>query len=155
VKKLSFLLAALVLAGTHIYAQEYKIALGAGPEWNMNSRKNFAGGAVLGFDYNLPKSFAAGLGFGINYNFSNVVVIEPAAMFRWYFLGKGHTGFFAQADIGAFFLQEDGEVYTYFLGGLRGGYRFQLKKSFYIEPYGRLGYPFAFGIGALAGYKFQ
>jgi len=41
-----------------------------------------------------------------------------------------------------------------FLGGLRGGYRFTLASHFYVEPYGRIGYPFAFGIGALAGLMF-
>jgi len=42
-------------------AQEKKMALGLGPEFNMNSRENFAGGAALGFDYNIARSFAAGL----------------------------------------------------------------------------------------------
>ena len=57
--KKTLLLTMLVLPlGMGVFAQEKKAAFGLGPEWNMNSRENFAGGAVLGFDYNLPHSFA-------------------------------------------------------------------------------------------------
>jgi len=153
--KKTILLAALVLAlCVNLYAQEQekKAALGIGIEWNMNSRENFAGGAALSFDYALPHSLAVGLNAGASSNFTGITVIEPAALFRWYFLG-GYNGFFAQADCGAYLILEDGEFTAMFLGGLRGGFRIPLK-SFYIEPYGRIGYPFAFGIGALAGIKF-
>ncbi|WP_461257932.1 hypothetical protein [Treponema sp. R80B11-R83G3] len=149
------LLAVLVLAGMNLYAQENKAALGIGLEWNMNSRKDFGGGAAFGFDYTLPRSLALGLNFCASYNFTNAVVFEVADMIRWYFMGKGHTGFFLQADLGAFLMLEDGELSPYFLGGLRGGYRLPLGSSFYLEPYGRIGYPFIFGIGVMTGYKFK
>jgi len=139
------------------FAQEQKMAIGLGPEFNMNSRYNFAGGVVLGFDYNLPVTvapFAAGITVTTSTNFTNAVVIEPAAMFRWYFLGKGHTGFFAQADVGTYIIFEDEEVYSLFLGGLQAGYRMPFGSMFYAEPYGRIGYPFVFGIGASAGIRF-
>jgi hypothetical protein len=160
-KLLSFIILLMLVGG--LFAEETaksdtssqaKMALGLGPEWNMDSRDNFAGGAALCFDYNLPIAlapFAAGLNVSVSSNFSGTAVLEPAALFRWYFLGKGFSGFFAQADLGAFFLFEDGETYPYFLGGLRAGYRFSLGKMFFVEPYGRLGYPFAFGFGAVAG----
>jgi hypothetical protein len=80
---------------------EKKAAVNLGLEWNMNARENFAGGAVIGFDINLPYSLAIGLTVTYSNNFSGISVIEPAALFRWYFLGNGHTGFFAQADAGA------------------------------------------------------
>jgi len=111
-------------------------------------------GAALGFDYNIARSFAVGFSIAASSNFSGIVVIEPAALFRWYFLGKGHTGFFAQADAGAYLVLEGGDITPLFLGGLRGGFRLPLGSSFYIEPYGRAGYPFAFGIGFLAGLRF-
>jgi len=136
---------------------EKKFAVGAGLEWDMNSRKNFAMGAALGFDYNLPVAkfpFATGVTLTASTNFSGFSVLEPAALFRWYFLGKGHTGFFTQADVGAFLVFENGDFIPMFLGGLRGGFRMPLGSMFYAEPYGRLGYPFAFGIGALAGIRF-
>jgi len=156
--KKTILLAALVFAlCVTLYAQEQekekKAALGIGAEWNMNSRENFAGGAVMAFDYALPNSFAVGLNATASSNFSGITVIEPSALFRWYFLG-GYSGFFVQADCGAYLILEDGEFTAMFLGGLRSGFRVPLKSKFYIEPYGRIGYPFVFGVGVLAGIKF-
>jgi len=131
-----------------------KTAIGIGPEWNMDSRNNFAMGGVFAFDVTLPKSFALGFTVTGSNNFTGITVLEPAALFRWYFLGSGHSGFFAQADLGAFLIFEDGDITPMPLGGLRAGYRFILASHFYVEPNGRIGYPFAFGIGALAGLAF-
>jgi len=131
-----------------------KMALGAGPEWNMNSRDNFAAGAVLAFDYSLGSSFALGINATASSNFDGIFVIEPAAFFRWYFLGSNHTGWFVQADVGAYLVLEDSEVTPMFLGGVRGGLRLPLGDKFFVEPFGRLGYPFAFGVGGLAGIRF-
>jgi hypothetical protein len=153
VKKAIFLAALILVLGMNVYALEKKAAIGAGMEWNMNARENFAGGALLSFDCNLPRSFAIGLNVTASINFSDITVIEPATFFRWYFLG-GHNGFFVQADLGAYLIFENDDLTTLFLGGLRGGFRFPLGKSFYVEPFGRIGYPFAFGVGALAGIKF-
>jgi len=153
------MLFAIMILGMSICAftqEETKMAIDLGPEFNMNSRYNFAGGAVLGFDYNLPVAvapFAAGISFTTSTNFFGIIILEPAAMFRWYFLGSGHTGLFAQADVGVWLLFEDEETTPLFTGGLRAGYRLPFGSMFYVEPYGRLGYPFAFGIGALAGIR--
>jgi len=160
-KKYKFVFFALLfLFAVGVFAQEAdvktkKAALGIGAEWNMNSRENYAGGAALTFDYALPHSFALGVTVTASSNFNGIAVIEPAALFRWYFLGSNNNGFFLQADIGAYLILEDEEdLKTMFNGGLRGGFRFPIKTNFYIEPYGRIGYPFAFGVGALAGVKF-
>jgi hypothetical protein len=135
-----------------------KAAVSLGLEFNMNSRENFAGGAVLGFDFNLPRFLAVGLTVTYSNNFSGISVIEPAALFRWYFLGNVRSDFFqgvfAQADIGAYLVLEDKELTPLFLGGIRGGFRLPFGEMFFIEPYGRVGYPFLFGIGAMAGVKF-
>jgi len=158
-KKL-FVLALFLSCCTGIFAQngtnnrDNRAAIGIGPEWNMDSRSNFAMGGVFGFDVNLPKSLALGFTVTGSNNFDEITVLEPAALFRWYFLNSGHTGFFIQADLGAFLIFEGGDVTPLFLGGLRGGYRFVLAPRFYVEPYGRIGYPFAFGIGAIAGLTF-
>jgi len=156
--KRKILLVIVILGfGLCAFAQEEeKTAVGLGLEWNMNSIKNFAAGAVLGYDYNLPAAvpFAMGVTVTASTNFFGAIAIEPAAMFRWYFLEKGHSGFFAQVDLGTFLFFDDGDFTPYFLGGLRGGYRLPFGSKFYVEPYGRLGYPFAFGIGALAGIMF-
>jgi hypothetical protein len=149
-KKLLLFSIAIFALGMSVHAQESKVALGLGPEWNMNSRENFAGGAVLGFDYNFLRSFAAGLNFTASSNFNGIAVIEPGAQFRWYFMGKGHSGPFAQADVGAYLILEDG-LTPMFDGGLRAGIRLPFGRRFYVEPYGRGGYPFVFGIGAMTG----
>jgi hypothetical protein len=119
----------------------------------MNSRENFAGGAVLGFDFNLSRAIAVGLTVTYSNNFSGISVIEPAALFRWYIFGNS-AGLFVQADVGAYLVLEERELTPLFLGGLRGGFRFPLGELFYVEPYGRVGYPFAFGVGAMAGVRF-
>jgi len=119
----------------------------------MNSRDNFAGGAVLGFDFNLSHLFAIGLTATYSNNFSGISVIEPSALFRWYIFGNS-AGLFVQADAGAYLVLEEEELTPLFMGGLRGGFRLPLGSSFFIEPYGRVGYPFMFGIGAMAGVRF-
>jgi len=154
-------------AGDRIAATGQKFAVGIGPEMNWNSpgkednsrdsdsEKIVAAGAVLTFDYNLGTSFALGLNVTASSNFSHITVIEPAAMCRWYFLGSDHTGWFVQADIGAHLIfEDDGEVTPSFLGGFRGGVRIPLGDKFFIEPFGRAGYPFALGFGAIAGLRF-
>jgi len=130
-----------------------KMAVGLGPEINMNSRENFALGVVLGFNYNLASSYAVGVTIAASNNLSGISVIEPAALFRWYFLGR-ESGWFAQADAGGYFVFEDGEISTLFMAGLKGGLRMPFGTRFYIEPHLRVGYPFLFGIGAMAGMKF-
>jgi len=139
---------------SYIENESKLMAISLGPEWNMNSRENFAAGAALGFDFNLGSSFAVGFNLTASSNFSGIAVIEPAAMFRWYFLGKNHNGLFAQAEAGTFLIIEDSEVIPMFLGGLRAGFRLPLGSMFFVEPFGRVGYPFMFGFGAMAGIKF-
>jgi len=120
----------------------------------MNSRRNFAGGAVLSIDYSLPYLFALGLNITVSHNFFDTVVLESTALVRRYFATTDHTGFFAQADLGFHAIFENG---TYTIDGetvLRSGYRLLLREPFYLEPFGRLGYPFAFGIGLIGGIRF-
>jgi LysM repeat protein len=119
----------------------------------MDSHQYFAGGAALGIDYNLFRSFAVGLSAAASAKSTGFAAIEPAAMFRWYFWGKNHTGFFAQADAGVFIYMENEQPIPLFLGGARAGYRLPLGRMFYVEPYARGGYPFAFGIGVNAGIR--
>jgi hypothetical protein len=143
--------------GQNVSAQtDNLINLGLGAELNMNSRENFAGGIVLGFDYNLPSyiPFAVGLNVTGSSNFLGINVMEFTALFRWYFLGVWHEKWFLQADIGANTVFEDKIINPMFTGGLRSGYRFLLGDSFYIEPFGRFGYPYAWGVGVMTGYAF-
>ena len=151
---LLFALMLIIVSGAFADDDDKKMAVGLGLEWNMNSRENFGGGIVLDFDYALPYSMAVGAVVGGSHNFSNSGVMEISALYRWYFLMSGHTGFFAQADAGIHLIFENDETIPNFMGGLRGGFRLPLGSLFYIEPYGRIGYPFAFGIGAVAGIRF-
>jgi len=132
---------------------------GIGPEWNMNSRYNFAGGAIFAAYYNLPNRLSAGITATGSTNFFGTQVMEFAGLIRWYYKemkynGTEYTGLFTQLEVGAFFINEEGERTVLPLFGLRGGYRIPLSSHFYIEPCGRLGYPFAFGIGLMAGISF-
>jgi hypothetical protein len=157
--------AIFLICGLCAFAQEAeqarprgkKVAVGLALEgWNFNSRENFSSGAALGFDIDIPYFIAMGAGCTASHDSGNLIVLEPAALFRWYVIGmktQQHAGFFLQADGGAYLILEDEEVTPLFAGGLRIGYR-QLMDSFYIEPYGRFGYPYVFGVGLSAGVKF-
>ena len=163
-KALFLLTAFIFFPGQGVFSLDdaggHGLAAGAGPEWNMNSRHNFAGGFYLAFDYSLPSlPLALGLGAAGSYNFSNAVVVEANSFLRWYFPGVRHSGFFVQADAGFYYIMETvmgtRETFPMFMGGLRLGYRLPLGRSFYIEPYGRGGYPFVFSVGLMAGIRFQ
>jgi len=140
------------------------LSVGLGPEFNMNSNENFAAGFIFCIDYKLPVpiiQLAAGLNFGFSSNFNGINVFEAAGLFRWYFLGIDFAGWFAQVDIGAsmIFLREDLELEDptddyKLMTGLRVGFRLPLNSALYIEPYGRLGIPFAYGVGILAGVRY-
>jgi hypothetical protein len=136
------------------FAREEKMSLGLGAEWNMASRHNFAGGAALNLIHNLPGSSALGLSFRGSMNFNNIYVLEPAFLIRHYFFQDTYSGFFLQFDVGAFIALEEKGITPMIMSGLGAGFRLPLGKSFYIEPCGRLGYPFAFGLGAMAGFRF-
>ena len=152
--KKTLLIALSMICLLSVFPQEKKMSIGAGLEWNMDSRQNFAGGIALGFDYQLPANAAIGVNLMGSINFRSMGVIEPIIFIRGYLPQKVDRGFFAQFDTGAFLIIEDKNVIPMPLVGVRTGYRFLLGKSFFVEPYGRLGYPFAFGVGAMGGFRF-
>ncbi|MCL2761706.1 MAG: OmpA family protein [Treponema sp.] len=158
--KQSIILCALILAlGQLVFAEDEtpKMALGIGPEVNMNTPVNFAGGLALGFDYNLPITaapFAAGVTITGSYNFSDIFVAEFSGLFRWYFLGRGFNGWFAQVNLGGNVAMAEGAPLP-LVAELRAGYRVPLGKKFYVEPYGRAGYPAVWGLGVMAGIRFS
>jgi len=151
-----WILLAILVPGVYIcaFAQEKKMSVGVGAEWNMASRHDFAEGNVLNFLYNLPGATALGLSFTGSMNFNNIYVLEPSLIVRQYFLQDNHTGLFFQFNMGAFIALEEKGITPMVMSGLAAGYRIPLGTSFYIEPYGRAGYPFAFGLGAMAGIRF-
>ena len=166
--RFAFVLFLFFLFASAMFAQteQERMSLGLGVEFNMNSRFNFSAGATMSFDYVLPYGFATGFFIKYSHNFSDTAVIEALATLRRYFSQTPYSGFFAQADIGFFYMIEnevyqiDGEeveinkTWPLFNIGIRGGYRLPFGNIFYVEPYARLGYPFAFGVGIMAGIKF-
>jgi hypothetical protein len=159
-------------------AQEKKIAAGLGPELGINTLEGAAFGVVLGADYKLPIKaipFAAGVNVGLHFN-KVEFVLEPSAMFRWYFPIPGLTkkfhektegstfkgtfkpvyeGAFVQAEVGVTVIAEkDEDTVALFMGGLKLGYRLPLKLGLYVEPFARFGYPYLWGMGATAGMRF-
>jgi len=84
--------------------EEKKMAADLGMEWNGNSRNTVVAGLAFSLDYNLPVSAVPlAIGFAVtssnNFGLSEKVV-EFAALFRWYFEEKTHTGFFLQTEAG-------------------------------------------------------
>jgi len=135
-------------------AAKYKTAIGLGMEMNMNSPENFAAGLALNFDYNLPiPIFAVGLNVTGSNNFADISVLELSGMFRWYLLSRESKGLFAQANLGYNYTDIEGAPVAV-ISELRGGIRFPLGR-FYLEPYGRAGYPVVWGVGAAFGMCFQ
>ena len=137
------------------FSLDNKYAAGLGLEFNLDSRHYFAGAVVLAFDYNLNSNYSVGANLTASNNFAGFLVIEPTVMVRHYIWENCHRQiFFVQADLGALFFREDGEWTQMFELGLRGGFRMPIRTIYYIEPYGRLGYPFAWGIGFIVGRLF-
>ena len=149
----------LLAVGLTLFSQEKKevskpMAAGLGLEWNMDARFNFAGGTSLSFDYKLPCFFAIGVIATGSTNFNGFNVIEGVVFLRNYVQRNEHSGFFLQIDVGSFIIFEDDDVIPMVEIGARAGFRIPLGSFFYIEPYGRLGVPFAFGLGVMAGINF-
>ena len=137
-----------------VTAEEKKMSAGLGLEWNMESRHNFAGGALLTFDYQLPRFASVGFFLAGISNFNNTHIIEPAFVFRAYQREYEFAGPFFQSELGISFIVEDEELTRLPLVGFGAGYRFLLGSSLYVEPYGRIGYPFVFGLGVIGGIRF-
>ncbi|MCL2758911.1 MAG: OmpA family protein [Treponema sp.] len=129
----------------------HAFAVGFGVEMNMNSPENFAGGVLFNFDVNLATQFALGVNITGSTNFNDINVLEFSGMFRWYFLSLKHDGWFAQINAGYNYVDVEGAPMA-FITELRGGIRIPMG-NFYLEPYGRVGYPVVWGAGIVAGIR--
>jgi hypothetical protein len=145
---------ALTLSTGTIVSQEAgHFSLGAGIEANLNVREGLSLSENLSFDYGITKTIAAGIKFGYSYNFDEIVVLEPEAFVRWYFWELEGIPLFTQVSLGSSIIFEDGEAHPVVLGGLSAGLRIPLNR-WYVESSLRGGYPFIWGIGVSAGYRF-
>jgi hypothetical protein len=143
----------LVVAGSLNALAPGHFSLGLGIEGNGNSRKGGAFGQSLSLSYEVIENWEIGLSVGNSENFQGTNVLEPMANGRWYFLELAGNRLFTQADLGASLIFEDSKLNPSVMGGLTVGMRVPLK-SFYAEPYTRFGYPFLWGAGIKAGYRF-
>lgn len=133
----------------------YRFSFGIGPEFNMNSPDGFAGGGGFFFDFGFGNSLAVGLIASASHNFNETTVLEISNMLRYYLLKAEHTGFFYQAELGSTIIFDDDDgVIPAFMGGFRTGARIGFGLG-YFEPYVRIGYPFAFGVGFNSGLRFE
>jgi hypothetical protein len=153
IKHFLFLLLFLIFTISGLSALSGEFA-GLGVEGNANAREGAAIGGNLSLGVNLNSQFSLGVKTVFSSDTSAVSTLEPAAFFRYY-LPLKINGLFAQAELGASFFFEDSKSYPSFQGGLAFGWRYNFIKNWYIEPAVRLGYPFAWGAGVLAGLSFD
>jgi hypothetical protein len=137
-----------------VAAQEAnRFSLGTGIEGNMNTRQNMALGTQVSVDYGIIPNWTAGVKFTFSHNLGKIMTLEPEFFARWYVLELKELPLFAQADLGTTIIFEGAKSHPAFLGGVTAGIRIPFN-NWYVEPYVRTGYPFIWGAGITAGYRF-
>jgi hypothetical protein len=129
------------------------IFAGFGMEVNAKTRKGAAFGGGLSAGLELNRQFSVGIKTDVSSNMDTITALETAGLFRYYLPFK-LNGLFAQAELGSVIFFENRKNYPALLGGMAIGWRYNVIKNWYIEPYVRCGYPFVWGAGFLAGYHF-
>jgi hypothetical protein len=154
-KKMSVLL--ILFSAGNLYALDGFFG-GLGLDLNANAREGVALGGGLSFGLDLNDIFSAGAKAVLSSDMDTVTTLETAAFFRYYFtrfLPLPVGSLFAQAETGASFFFENGEGYPAFYGGLTAGWRYNMLEKFYLEPSLRVGYPFIWGVGLSAGFRYD
>lgn len=152
--KVLLLLTVFITLVNLVGAQEVKqITSGTGIEGNMNTRAGAALGITASADYGIFPALAAGIKFGFSHNLAHIMTLEPEIFARWYAWNVKGLSVFVQAGIGASIIFEDKKAHSAVLGELAAGLRIPFKQ-WYAEPYLRTGYPFIWGAGISAGYRF-
>ena len=146
-----------IMLASVISAQE-NIFLGLFPEINAHTRDtsdtvSLGGGLLTGLEIN--RHFSVGIKVSFFYDLETVSALEPQAFFRYCLPWRNEkNGPYIQAEAGSIIYWEFGEMFPAFSGGLALGWRFSFGKNWYAEPTARFGYPYIWGGGAIAGYKF-
>ena len=143
-----------------IASSHKKVGLGFGAEVNKNSLTFVAPAGSISFDYNASRKITIGakmfVSFDINEKNNNVIFLEPLASLRFYLAsnsGVPGTGVFLEALGGASIFLVDSDINFVANGGAGFGYRAAFQ-NLYIEPEIRFGYPYMFGAGLSAGFRF-
>ena len=135
-----------------VYAQDSFFGFGA--EVNGNASKGMAAGGGWSFGLGLNRYISLGFKTTFSYNLDKISNMEQCGLLRFY-LPLKTQGPFLQTEAGGsvFFTNKNSEFF--FLGGVSMGWQIVIKKSWYVEPVARFGYPFIWGAGLNMGCKFQ
>ena len=144
----------------HHAATIYKSSLGLIIEANKNSISHISPGGGIAFDYNLTRRLSAGVKALVSYDAFNedqsIYSIESLFLAKLYVVsptGEPSSGLFVSGEIGPEFLLIDSSLKTVTDAGFTLGFRIPFV-SYYFEPYLRGGYPYMFGAGVSAGFRF-
>jgi hypothetical protein len=119
----------------------------------MYTRSAAAAAGSLSAFFGLNHSFSLGVKGSFSHNFGVIMAAEPEALFRWYVRPLGRGSLFLQAGLGASLIFQRGNLFPAPLGELSAGLRFPVGPLF-LEPSIRAGYPFIWGLGIAAVYRF-
>jgi hypothetical protein len=118
---------------------------------------SFGAGIALG----AGNGAALGLRFLYAVDAESIHTLEMAVLLRFYLLHwpDGITGPFVQLNAGAALFSKDKAALPPALAGaisigLAAGWRFEVARRIYLEPYIRLGYPYRAGAGLSIAFKF-
>lgn len=144
----------------HHAARIYKSSLGFIVEANKNSVSGISPAGGISFDYSLTRKFSLGVKAIVSYDSfekdNTIYAIEPLGFLRWYVVsptGEPSAGVFVECQGGAELLLVNSDFKTAVSAGLALGFRIPLG-NFYVEPILRGGYPYMFGAGLGAGFRF-
>jgi len=147
-----FVLCLLLFVASSLFAADFIISFGA--EANGNTPHGTAAGFGWLFGLDLNRYFGLGIKTNISYDLDSLYNMEQSGLLRFY-LPFNKQGLFLQAAAGSSIFFTDNKSNFYLLGCITAGARFTFKENFYIEPYARGGYPFTWGCGLNAGFKFS
>ena len=138
----------------------YKSSLGLIVEANKNSVSLVSPAGGVSFDYSVTRRFSLGVKTIVSFDafekHNTFFGIEPLGFLRCYVVspsGEPSAGLFLEAQGGAELLLVNSDLKTVFNAGLALGFRIPVE-NFYFEPILRGGYPYMFGVGIGAGFRF-
>lgn len=144
----------------HHAATIYKSSLGLIVEANKNSVAGVAPAGGISFDYSVTRRFSLGVKALVSYDAfekdNTIYAIEPLGFLRWYVVspsGEPSAGLFVEGQGGAELLLVNSGFKTAGSAGMALGFRIPAG-NFYFEPVIRGGYPYMFGAGVSAGFRF-
>lgn len=144
----------------HHAATIYKSSLGFIAEANKNSISHVSPAVGISFDYSLIRRLSLGVKALVSFDAlekdNTIYTIEPLGFLRWYVTsptGEPSAGLFVEGQCGAEVVLVNDEIKTAVSSGLSLGFRITAG-NFYLEPALRGGYPYLFGAGLGAGFRF-